>query len=50
MSVMPYQNIYTKYRNAADDAITRSAIPRAYKEHVIRYFDAIKPENKISGQ
>lgn len=43
-SVVPYEEIYVKYRDAADDAITRTAIPWVYREHVKSYFDAIKPK------
>jgi hypothetical protein len=43
-SVVPYEDIYVKYREAADDAITRAKIPWIYKEHVKSYFDAIKPK------
>lgn len=43
-SIVPYEEIYVKYRDTADDAITRTAIPWMYREHVKRYFDAIKPK------
>ena len=45
-SIVPYQEIYVEYRSAADDAITRPAIPWTYKEHVKSYFDAIKPKGE----
>jgi len=45
-SIVPYQEIYVEYRDAADDAITRPAIPWTYKEHVKSYFDAIKPKGE----
>jgi len=43
---VPYEEIYAKYRDAADDAIVRTKIPWKYKEHVKSYFDAIKPKEK----
>jgi len=43
-SVVPYEEIYVKYRDAADDAIVRAKIPWMYREHVKDYFDAIKPK------
>jgi uncharacterized membrane protein (DUF106 family) len=43
-SVVPYEEVYVKYRDAADDAITRAKIPWTYREHVKQYFDAIKPK------
>jgi len=45
-SVVPYEEIYVKYRDAADDAISRANIPWTYREHVKNYFDAIKPESE----
>jgi len=45
-SIVPYQEIYVKYRDAADDAIIRPAIPWTYKEHIKSYFDAIKPKEE----
>ena len=45
-SIVPYQEIYVEYRDAADNAITRPAIPWTYKEHVKSYFDAIKPKGE----
>jgi hypothetical protein len=44
-SVVTYEEIYVKYREVADDAITRTAIPWIYREHVKNYFDAIKPKS-----
>jgi hypothetical protein len=48
-SVVPYEDIYVKYRDAVDDAITRTTIPWMYREHVRNYFDAIKPKGKSKG-
>ena len=45
-SLVPYEEVYVKYRDAADGAITRTAIPWTYREHVKSYFDAIRPEEK----
>ena len=45
-SSVPYEDIYIKYRDAADDAIARPEIPWMYKEHVKNYFDAIKPKEE----
>ncbi len=45
-SVMPYEEIYAKYRDAADDAVSRANIPWTYREHVKNYFDAIRPESE----
>jgi hypothetical protein len=45
-SVVPYEEIYIKYRDAADDAISRANIPWTYREHVKNYFDAIRPESE----
>ena len=45
-SVAPYEEIYVKYRDAADDAISRTNIPWVYREHVKNYFDAIRPESE----
>jgi hypothetical protein len=45
-SVVPYEKLYFEYRDSADNAVARSAIPRVYKEQVKRYFDAIKPQGK----
>jgi hypothetical protein len=45
-SVVPYEEIYVKYRDAADDAISRTNIPWTYREHVKNYFDAIRPESE----
>ncbi len=45
-SVVPYEEIYVKYRDAADDAISRANIPWTYREHVKNYFDAIRPESE----
>ncbi len=42
-SVVPYEEIYIKYRDAAEDAISRANIPWTYREHVKNYFDAIRP-------
>jgi len=40
---VPYKDIYVEYRDAADDAVNRTAIPWIYKERVKSYFDAVKP-------
>jgi hypothetical protein len=45
-SVVAYEEIYVKYRDAADDAISRANIPWTYREHVKNYFDAIRPESE----
>jgi hypothetical protein len=44
--VVPYEEIYVEYRDAADDAISRANIPWTYREHVKNYFDAIRPESE----
>lgn len=52
-SVVPYEEVYVKYRDAADDAITRTMIPWIYREHVKKYFDAIRPKGEskdLGGQ
>ena len=41
-ALVSYQEIYVKYRDAADDAITNVRIPWVYREQVKRYFDGIK--------
>jgi len=45
-SVVPYEQLYIKYRDSADDTITRSSIPMVYRQQVKNYFDAIKPEKR----
>ena len=45
-SLVPYEEIYVKYRDAADDAITRTMIPWSHRQHVKSYFDAIRPKEK----
>lgn len=45
-SAVPYEEIYVKYRDAADDAVSRANIPWTYREHVKNYFDAIRPESE----
>ncbi|MFC1713714.1 hypothetical protein ACFL6S_08600, partial [Candidatus Poribacteria bacterium] len=43
-SVVPYEEVYVKFRDTADDVISRQEIPWVYKEQVRNYFDAIKPK------
>jgi len=43
-SVVPYEQLYVKYRDSADDTIARSSIPIVYRQQVKNYFDAIKPQ------
>jgi hypothetical protein len=43
-SVVPYEQLYVKYKDSADDTINRSSIPMVYRQQVKNYFDAIKPE------
>ena len=43
-SIVPYEKVYVKYRDAADDVISRQRIPWVYREQVKNYFDAIKPK------
>ena len=45
-SVIPYEKLYVKYRDSADDTINRSSIPMVYRQQVKNYFDAIKPEKR----
>jgi hypothetical protein len=45
-SLVPYGEIYAKYRDAADDAITRTKIPWAHRKHIETYFDAIRPKEE----
>jgi hypothetical protein len=45
-SVIPYEQLYVKYRDSADDTINRSSIPMVYRQQVKNYFDAIKPEKR----
>ena len=45
-STVHYAEVYVKYRDAADDAISRQEIPWVYQEHVKNYFDAIRPKEE----
>ncbi len=44
--LIPYEQLYVKYRDSADDTIARSSIPMVYRQQIKNYFDAIKPEKK----
>ena len=40
----PYYDVYESYRKDAEDAVSRDAVPPAYKQPVKSYFDSIKPK------
>ncbi len=44
ISLVPYENLYMKYKTSADETITKTTIPTIYREMVKNYFDAIKPK------
>ncbi len=49
-SKVQYQQVFTEYRQKADDAISREEIPATLQPMVKDYFDAISPEAVGSGQ
>jgi hypothetical protein len=40
----PYYDVYESYRKDAEDAVSKDAVPPAYKAPVKEYFDEIKPD------
>lgn len=44
-SKIEYQQVFTEYRQKADDAIQRETIPAGYRTMVRDYFDSISPES-----
>jgi hypothetical protein len=40
----PYYDVYESYKKDAEDAVSREAVPPAYREPVKNYFDSIKPQ------
>lgn len=43
-SVVPYQQVYRQYAQAADEAVSSGAIPLERRELVRRYFSALDPQ------
>ena len=39
----PYYNVYESYKKDAEDAVSREAVPPAYKQPVKDYFESLKP-------
>ena len=39
----PYYDVYESYKKDAEDAISKEAVPPAYKEPVKEYFESLKP-------
>ena len=48
-SFVPYEEVYMKSRDIADDVISRQEIPWVYQEHVKNYFDAIRPKEEFGS-
>jgi hypothetical protein len=40
-----YKQVYTDYRKAAEEVMTKEKVPQGYKYYVKRYFQRIKPHN-----
>jgi hypothetical protein len=39
----PYYDVYESYKKEAEDAVSKEAVPPAYKEPVKNYFESLKP-------
>jgi hypothetical protein len=39
----PYYEVYESYKKDAEDAISKEAVPPAYKQPVKEYFESLKP-------
>lgn len=50
VSNIPYEELYIKYKSAANDVISTQNIPLTYRNQVKAYFDAINPNRKGSNQ
>ena len=42
-ALIPYQDVYTQYQQAAQQAMDRSDIPPAYRDLVRDYFTLLEP-------
>lgn len=49
-SIVPYEELYIKYKSSANSAINTQKIPLTYKNQVKAYFDAISPKGNINDR
>ena len=49
-SLVPYQQVYSTYRDAASQAIDKSYIPLGLKDYVRQYFTQLEPQPSEGGE
>ena len=42
-AAQPYYEVYSNYRHAAEDALSKEDVPAAYKKQVRDYFESLRP-------
>jgi hypothetical protein len=43
---VPYYQVYSDYRKAAEHALDREDVPGPYRQRVRTYFESLKPESR----